>query len=172
MKTDPGACGCGLPDTDSDGDATADCLDGCPSDPNKTSPGTCGCGWSDADGCNEGCTPGYWKNHTDRWPAVYATGASFNTTFGVTAFRPDITLLQGLKREGGGINALARHAVGALLNAASSEVAFPLTPQQVIDKVKAAVAPNGNIEAAKNELGNLNEQNCPLDGTPATKKKK
>ncbi len=44
MKTDPGACGCGVADDDSDGDATADCTDGCPFDPAKTAPGNCGCG--------------------------------------------------------------------------------------------------------------------------------
>ena len=29
-KIEPGICGCGLPDTDSDGDGTADCIDNCP----------------------------------------------------------------------------------------------------------------------------------------------
>ncbi|MCU0665442.1 MAG: hypothetical protein MUC50_24350, partial [Myxococcota bacterium] len=43
-KTQPGQCGCGTPDTDSDGDGTANCKDGCPSDPKKTAPGLCGCG--------------------------------------------------------------------------------------------------------------------------------
>ncbi|MFM7051019.1 MAG: putative metal-binding motif-containing protein, partial [Planctomycetota bacterium] len=42
-KTAPGACGCGVADTDSDGDGVANCNDGCPNDPNKLSPGTCGC---------------------------------------------------------------------------------------------------------------------------------
>ena len=42
-KTDPGICGCGTPDTDTDVDGTADCFDGCPSDPGKTQPGLCGC---------------------------------------------------------------------------------------------------------------------------------
>jgi hypothetical protein len=47
---------------DGDGDGTADCLDGCPADPNKLTPGTCGCGVaetdSDLDGtpdCVDGC---------------------------------------------------------------------------------------------------------------------
>jgi len=43
-KTAEGQCGCGVPDTDSDSDTTADCLDECPDDPEKTAPGTCGCG--------------------------------------------------------------------------------------------------------------------------------
>ncbi|MFZ9914865.1 MAG: proprotein convertase P-domain-containing protein, partial [Phycisphaerales bacterium] len=47
---------------DSDGDGTADGVDGCPNDGNKTSPGTCGCGVADTDSdgdgtpdCNDGC---------------------------------------------------------------------------------------------------------------------
>jgi hypothetical protein len=43
-KTDPGVCGCGVVDEDTDLDLTADCLDGCPMDENKTAPGGCGCG--------------------------------------------------------------------------------------------------------------------------------
>ncbi len=43
-KTSPGICGCGVPDTDTDGDRTADCQDACKSDPKKTAPGQCGCG--------------------------------------------------------------------------------------------------------------------------------
>ncbi len=42
-KTAPGACGCGVPDDDSDGDGTPNCLDLCPDDPDKTAPGACGC---------------------------------------------------------------------------------------------------------------------------------
>jgi|GEM_PF-2437120 len=61
-KTAPGACGCGVPDTDTDADGTPDCADGCPDDPAKLDPGACGCGAqeldSDADGtpdCLDGC---------------------------------------------------------------------------------------------------------------------
>ena len=35
--------------TDTDGDLTPDCLDGCPLDPLKIAPGICGCGVSDVD---------------------------------------------------------------------------------------------------------------------------
>ena len=61
-KTEPGDCGCGTPETDSDADGVPDCNDGCPNDPDKTEPGDCGCGTpetdSDADGvpdCIDGC---------------------------------------------------------------------------------------------------------------------
>lgn len=53
-KTWPGQCGCGTPDTDSDGDGAADCVDGCPSDPQKAAPGECGCGIADTDGDEDG----------------------------------------------------------------------------------------------------------------------
>jgi hypothetical protein len=49
-------------DTDTDGDGTADCNDGCPNDPLKIAPGVCGCGVpdvdTDADGapdCDDNC---------------------------------------------------------------------------------------------------------------------
>ena len=43
-KTDPGVCGYGQPDTDTDGDGTLDCADECPNDAEKTAAGACGCG--------------------------------------------------------------------------------------------------------------------------------
>ncbi len=61
-KTEPGDCGCAVPDTDTDGDGTPDCNDDCPNDPNKTVPGICGCGTPDTDtdgdgtpDCNDDC---------------------------------------------------------------------------------------------------------------------
>jgi hypothetical protein len=61
-KTEPGICGCGVPDIDTDSDGTLDCNDNCSNDPNKTEPGICGCGVpdidSDSDGipdCNDDC---------------------------------------------------------------------------------------------------------------------
>ena len=61
-KDDPGECGCGQPDVDSDGDMAADCFDECPQDALKTQPETCGCGIEDTDGdgdatpdCDDGC---------------------------------------------------------------------------------------------------------------------
>ena len=48
-KTEPGQCGCGRLDTDTDRDGVADCNDGCPTDPYKTAPGVCDCGVADID---------------------------------------------------------------------------------------------------------------------------
>jgi len=48
--------------TDTDGDGTPNCSDGCPMDPAKIAPGQCGCGFADTDtdgdgtaDCNDGC---------------------------------------------------------------------------------------------------------------------
>jgi parallel beta-helix repeat protein len=39
---------------DSDGDGAADCIDGCPDDPDKVDPGQCGCGNPDTDSDGDG----------------------------------------------------------------------------------------------------------------------
>lgn len=53
-KTDPGLCGCGVPDEDRDGDGVPDCIDGCPDNPAKSAPGACGCGTPDDDTDSDG----------------------------------------------------------------------------------------------------------------------
>jgi len=68
-----------------------------------------------ASACTLGLSPGYWKNHTEAWVG-YSTGDYFDTVFGVG---PHVTLLQALQTGGGGLNALNRQAVGAILNASS-----------------------------------------------------
>ena len=56
-KLDPGVCGCGVPDTDRDGDDAADCIDPCPDDPSKTEPLECGCGQPETPNCDEVVAP-------------------------------------------------------------------------------------------------------------------
>ena len=53
-KTEPGVCGCGVSDADTDGDGTPDCVDECPADPAKVAPGLCGCGVSEVDTDGDG----------------------------------------------------------------------------------------------------------------------
>lgn len=42
-KLEPGICGCGVSEADTDGDGRVDCLDLCPQDASKGEPGDCGC---------------------------------------------------------------------------------------------------------------------------------
>jgi hypothetical protein len=117
-------------------------------------------------GGNNGCTPGYWKqaHHFDSWPAGYTPGMSFNAALGLPGtnlFSDGFTLLDALGANGGGKNALARHAAAAILNAASGF--YPLS----VDQVKAAVLEAYNnaslIESKKNLLAGYNELGCTLN---------
>lgn len=117
---------------------------------------------------NQGCTPGYWRQdqHLDSWK-VYSPGADFDATFGVNFFNPNITLLQAVALGGGGNNALARHGVAALLNAAAgSGVSYAYTTAQVIAIVRGSGAYSGlSVEARKDLLAAANEGagGCPLN---------
>lgn len=111
---------------------------------------------------DEGCTPGYWKNHAERWPATHRPTDRFNTTFGVNVFSANFTLMDAARQGGGGAKALGRHAVAALLNAASSEVDYALREAQVILLVQQALAPGGDIEGTKDLLEQYNSSGCPL----------
>jgi hypothetical protein len=112
----------------------------------------------------EGCTPGYWKqpHHFDSWPEPYEPTDLFTEVFGSPLY-PRKTLLQILKLKGGKVNALARHAVAALLNAASEGVSYDLGEDEVIDAFNEAVGQGKKaIERLKNRLERFNEQGCPL----------
>ena len=80
LKSDPGICGCGLPDLDSDGDGTPDCDDLCPLDSLKTDPGICGCGTEDIDADGNGFADCILPYVTYDSNAV-VIGASANTAF-------------------------------------------------------------------------------------------
>lgn len=112
---------------------------------------------------DEGCTPGYWKQsqHFGNWTAPYDPTDLFSTVFD-DAF-PGLTLLQVLEQGGGGLNALGRHTVAALLNAASPDVDYPLTVQEVIDAFNAVYPGTDEAyEDLKDDFEDLNESFCPL----------
>lgn len=110
----------------------------------------------------QGCTPGYWKQcqHFWAWTVPYTPSTLFSAVF-ENAF-PGLTLLQVLELQGGGLEALGRHTVSALLNAAAANVAYPYTVQQVIDAFNA-VYPGGDYEGLKDAFADANELFCPLD---------
>jgi hypothetical protein len=105
-------------------------------------------------GGGEGCTPGYWKNHEEDWPATgYALDDDFDTVFGVDFWESDITLYEAVWARGGGVNKASRHATAALLSAAHPDVDYPFTEAEVI-----ALLRDGDIET----LVDANELGCDL----------
>ncbi|MFH1756059.1 MAG: SdrD B-like domain-containing protein [Candidatus Latescibacterota bacterium] len=83
------------------------------------------------------CTPGYWKNHEEDWPATgYALTDEFDAVFGTDYFAPGVTLFQALWTGGGKLLRLGRHGTAALLNAAHPDVSYPLTVAEVIQAVR------------------------------------
>jgi hypothetical protein len=111
----------------------------------------------------EGCTPGFWRQdqHFDSWVG-YDPDDDFEVVFGVDASFDPHTLGDAVLLGGGGEYALARHAVAALLNAASPDVDYPYTEAEVIAMVQAAYA-SGDFESAKDVFEAANEAFCPLD---------
>jgi hypothetical protein len=110
-----------------------------------------------------GCTPGYWKNHTESWgPTGFFPTDDFDTVFGVNAFTPDKTLLQALQQGGGGIKKMGRMATAALLSASHAGVNFPRSQSDVIDQVHDAIV-TGHLEPLASELDEELNQNCPLN---------
>lgn len=110
----------------------------------------------------EGLTPGFWKNNAAKHGASawvgYSPAQSVASVFG-SAFgsRGSLTLADALGTGGGGLNALLRHSVAALLNAAHPDVDYAMTTSQIVSAVQAAVA-GGNvaIEQLKNQLDGYN----------------
>jgi predicted ribosomally synthesized peptide with SipW-like signal peptide len=112
----------------------------------------------------EGCSHGFWKKHEEAWaPTGYCPSDDFDVTFKCDDFESDITLMNALSLGGDGLNALAREAVAALLNAADPDVNYQLTPEQVIKKVQQAIDGRG-CEGTKDELEGYNNDagGCPL----------
>ncbi|MGI9627888.1 MAG: hypothetical protein ACR2QM_13710 [Longimicrobiales bacterium] len=111
----------------------------------------------------EGCTPGYWKqsHHFDSWVG-HAPDDEFSSVFD-NAF-PGMTLLNVLKQGGGGLKALGRHTVAALLNGASDGVDYDLSEVAVIAAFND-VFPGSKSEynAQKDVFADFNEQGCPLN---------
>jgi len=120
---------------------------------------------------NEGCTPGYWKNHTSAWASTdYTTGQLVGDVFnGEEASLSGKTLLQALSFKGGNTIAgaeqiLLRAAVAALLNATHDGVDYLYGEAEILAWVNAALAGNdrSTILTLAAQLDAANNQGCPL----------
>ena len=123
---------------------------------------------------NQGCTPGYWKNHTDSWPPTgYTTNQAVLTVFSEASEYPTqghSTLWQALSFDGGSgvegaVEILLRASVAAVLNAAHPGVAYPRAASQVIADVNSALA-SGSRDTMLTLAAALdadNNRGCPLN---------
>jgi hypothetical protein len=117
---------------------------------------------------NQGCTPGYWKNHLDAWVG-YSPNDLVGDVFGSYFGLGNDTLLMALDYEGGNGNPgaariLLRAGVAALLNASNPNVDYPMSTQDVIDAVNAALASEDRetmLDLAT-MLDDYNNLGCPL----------
>lgn len=143
-------------------------------------------------GGGEGCTPGFWRqpHHYEFWtgvtpetlwfdvfdvpedngddsaggrggPPAGAGGGGARSTAG--EIDDEIELGDAVQLQGGGLNALARHAVAAYLNASSPDVDYDLTPEEVVELVNDAIE-SGDYNTAKDILEAFNEQGCDVKG--------
>jgi hypothetical protein len=148
-----------------------------------TGNGACGSQVSDSDpvhyfgfitGGNEGCSHGYWKNHSGSWPATgYSTGQTVSSVFSQASLYPSIasvTLMDSLSFSGGptvtdAARNMLKQATGSLLNSAHAGVDFPWQTAQLISEVNAALASmNSNtLLSLANALEHDNTLGCPLN---------
>ena len=114
----------------------------------------------------EGCTLGYWKNHTDRW-TCYSTCTLYGAVFANAPTKlASLTLLEVLNLGGGGIYNLGRQSVAALLNTCHGDIDYEIiTTEQLIAYVNANFS---NAGPAGSYLDQLNNAGCELGGTKAT----
>jgi len=122
----------------------------------------------------EGCTPGYWKNHSESWgPSGYTTDQTVASVFADASGFPNLasTSLIDALGFGGGPDAegaamiLLRAAVAALLNAAHPDVNYPTSAADVISMVNSALASGDRdtMLALATSLDNDNNSGCTLN---------
>src|SRR5262249_4636774 len=89
----------------------------------------------------EGCSQSFWKTHLAAWPTTHQPSDTVGSLFaGLPPRIASLTLLQALRTDGGGLNALTRQGIAAVLNAAHPEVDYPIPETGVVDMVNTAVA--------------------------------
>ena len=128
-------------------------------------------------GSFEGCTPGYWKNHLERWDGAGQDEITisvkhyygFNTFFGVTSAESGLadtmTLADAADVNGGGVFALARHAAAGAASA-DAGINYEFSLVEVIDIYRDGVGADAgplDVDSAKNLLEGANQAGCPLN---------
>lgn len=125
---------------------------------------------------NEGCTPGYWKNHTDNWEE-YTTASTlrnnwtlgqFDAKWGGKTFEEALSFKGGTGLDGA-FQILMRASVAAYLNAAHEGVGYPLRrfdePGEMKDMINTALASGSRAQMLDlaRKLDMYNNLGCPLN---------
>lgn len=118
----------------------------------------------------QGCSHGYWKNHTQSWEG-YTFTDTVGSVFSNAGSLGDMTLLQAMQFTGPGNTVedakriLLQQAVASLLNADHSDVNFPMESADLISAVNAMLLSSDRdaILALKDELDTKNNLGCPLN---------
>jgi hypothetical protein len=121
----------------------------------------------------EGCTPGYWKTHTEAWPPTgYSPSQALSTVFSPTGLGTlgSSTLRQALSFGGGASlvakkQILLRAAVASVLNTAHPEISFARSTTGVVTATNTALT-SGNaasVIALAEALDRDNNQGCELN---------
>jgi hypothetical protein len=125
---------------------------------------------------NQGCTPGYWKNHADAWAdtpysPTDTVGSVFTVPADLSSFSSE-TLHDALQGGGGkGVTGattiLLRAAVASLLNANDANVLFHSPSTAIVNHVNTALASEkrGKILRLATRLDGFNNgtDGCPLN---------
>lgn len=124
---------------------------------------------------NQGCTPGYWKNHPSAWASTgYSPSQQVAGVFSRAGSDPYTslggkTLLEALSFQGGrdvlgAAEILLRAAVAAILNAGHPHVNYPRTVAEIVAAVNSALGSRdrATILALASALDHDNNLGCPL----------
>ena len=111
-----------------------------------------------------GCHYNKWKQNLDSWPDRYGPDRLFIDVFHNDVFGK-MTLYQVIDQKGGELNHLGRETVAALLSAASDEVGFELTVDEVIRSFNAIDLDDekGEVKDLRKYFHDLTKGECPLD---------
>ena len=94
----------------------------------------------------------------------YTPDQSLESVFGRDAFSGDPALGAVLGLGVGGLKALGRHTVAALINASSPDVSYEYSTSEVISMYQAAFDSGGSaVESTKDLFEDANEAGCPLN---------
>ncbi|MHC4954324.1 MAG: DUF4382 domain-containing protein [Planctomycetota bacterium] len=116
------------------------------------------------DPSDTGCHYNKWKQNLDRWPDRFPPDRLFVDVFHNDVFGR-MTLFQVIDQKGGKLNHLGRETVAALLSAASDEIRFDLTVDEVIRKFNSIDLDDekGEVKDLQKDFHDLTKGECPLD---------